>query len=69
MNGRGDHSSDDRRGDGLHHIGTDAGLPQDWSQTENHGSHRHQFGTQALNRAFDGLDPAKNGLRGLPSQG
>ena len=39
------------------------------ARLRNHGSHRHQFGTQALNRAFDGLDPAKNGLRGLPSQG
>ena len=53
MNGRGNHATHDWRGDGLHHIGSDAGLPKDWNKTYQHGSDGHRLGPQAVNSAFN----------------
>lgn len=48
------HAADDGGGNGLHDVGTDAGLPEDRRKAEDDGSHSHQFGTQTLHGALDG---------------
>ena len=56
VNGGCDHSADDGGGDWLHHIGTNAGFPEDGREAENDRGYGHQLGPQPLHSAFnDGL--------------
>src|ERR1700731_1662317 len=50
----GNHAPDNRRGDGFHHVRPHTGLPQDRHKARQNGRDGHQFGTQALDGAFDG---------------
>src|SRR5258708_15776540 len=47
------HSADDGCGNGLHYVGTDSGLPQNWNQTRQDGTYCHELRPQALNRTFN----------------
>ena len=52
MDETGEHSSEDRGGNGLHDIGACASAPHDWKQAENDGGHGHDFRAQPLSGPF-----------------
>ncbi len=54
MDGGGNHAADDGGGNWLHHIGADAGFPEDRNQAGKHGADGHQLRSQTMNSTFDG---------------
>lgn len=53
MNGRSNHAAHDRRGNRLHHIGADAGFPEDRGEAGENGNDGHQLGAKAFYRPFN----------------
>ncbi len=53
MNGRGNHAAHDGCGNRFHHVGTDAGLPEDRNEAGEDRRDRHQFGAQPVDGSFD----------------
>jgi hypothetical protein len=48
------HSADDWRSDRLHHVGADAGLPENRNQAGKDGTNGHEFGPETVYSSFDG---------------
>src|SRR6266404_3870841 len=53
MDGGRDHAADDGGGDRFHHVGADAGLPQDGDKARENDTYGHQLRPQTLHRTFN----------------
>ncbi len=53
MNRGCNHAAHNRSSDWFHHIGANAGLPQDGDETRENDADGHQFRPQTMHRAFD----------------
>src|SRR5215472_6974112 len=53
MYGGCNHSADDWRGDGLHYIRTDSGLPENWDEAREDCGYGHELRAQTLHGTFD----------------
>ena len=53
MDGRSDHSANDRCRDWLHYVRADARLPKNRGETRQDGTDGHEFGSKALHGALN----------------
>src|ERR1700677_4887425 len=54
VDGGRNHAADDRRGNRLHHIGADAGFPENRNKTGKHSADGHKLWPQTMNGTFNG---------------